>query len=210
MAIVVIPPVDDYTPLLARIADWLDRTDLTTKIPTFISLAENAMFRELRLRQTEIIRQGTTTSDTIVLPLGIRAIEKLAITSSGVEYILDYASDGVSKLTYSTGLPSRYTIENNAIRLLISPSQTYTYKLHYIPNLDPISTTNTSNWLSTNAPDLYLFGALVQAAFYTMDDAQAARFGPRFSQTLDSVRQVDEALRLPMVGGLQIKPRNAR
>lgn len=211
MAIVVLPAADDYTPLLSRVADWMFRPDLTAKIPTFISLAEGAIFRELRLRQTEIILSGSTSSATISLPAGTRSIERLAITADGVQHTLDYTTpNGIEPLTYSTGRPTRYTVENQAIRLLTAPGSAYDFALHYIPNLLPITADNPSNWLSVNAPDLYLYGALLQAASFTMDDAHVARYGPHYAKAIDSVRRVDEALRLPISGGLQIKPRNAR
>jgi len=38
----------NYTELKATIADFLDRTDLTTVIPAFIELAEAQMNRDIR------------------------------------------------------------------------------------------------------------------------------------------------------------------
>ena len=40
-----------YTELKASLADWLNRSDLTTVIPDFIRLAEAQMERQLRTRQ---------------------------------------------------------------------------------------------------------------------------------------------------------------
>ena len=38
-----------YSELKSNIADWLNRSDLTSVIPTFISLAENRLNRQLRV-----------------------------------------------------------------------------------------------------------------------------------------------------------------
>ena len=40
--------ITTYTELKAAIADWLLRDDLTSVIPTFISLAESQFQREIR------------------------------------------------------------------------------------------------------------------------------------------------------------------
>ena len=211
MSIVLNPAADDYTPLLSRVATWLHRSDLGALVPTFIALAEGEIFRELRLRATELTLAGTTSGTTIAIPAGSRALERVVITSNSVQYTLDYASpNGIERLTYSTGLPARYTVEGELIRLLPAPAAAYAYELHYLPNLDPLSSTNTSTWLSANAPDLYLYASMLQVALYTVDDQMAARYGPLFMKALDSVRRLDESRRLPISGGLQTKPRHAR
>ena len=43
-----------FTELKDAIADWLDRSDLTARIPDFIALAEARINRELRIRPMEV------------------------------------------------------------------------------------------------------------------------------------------------------------
>lgn len=203
--------LSNYTELKAAVADWLDRTDLTTQIVDGIALAEAPILRDLKLRVGETTATGTTATATIAIPAGLGKIERLEIVSSGVSYTLNYTSpNGIELLTYSTGLPTRYTVENGAIRLIPAPASTYTYTLYYVPNLAVLSASNPTNWVLTNAPDVYLFGSLVQVALFTMDDAAAARFGPLFGNAMDAVRRMDYSKRFPLSGGLQIKPRHAR
>ena len=51
------PAFTSYANLQTNIADYLARSDLTAKIPMFISLAEKRLNRDLRLRQT--LQQST-------------------------------------------------------------------------------------------------------------------------------------------------------
>ncbi len=51
-----------YTELKASVADWLNRTDLTSVVPDFIALAEAQIERTLRTRQ--MIVRATASIDT--------------------------------------------------------------------------------------------------------------------------------------------------
>jgi hypothetical protein len=51
-----------FTELKDAIADWLDRSDLTARIPDFIALAEARINRELRIRPMEVRSIMYTTS----------------------------------------------------------------------------------------------------------------------------------------------------
>ena len=205
--------ITDYATLQTAIASELKRTGdsgFTAEVPGFIQLAENEIFRELQLRSTESSLTGTTSGATITLPTGITAIERISITHNSRDYSLDYTSPNDLSKLYSTGFPTRYTIEGGVIKLLIAPDGPYTYTLYTIPNLAALSVINTTNWLITNAPDVYLFGSVVHAANWTRDVEAVAIYKPMFDRALDSVRRNDNAARLPLSGGLQIKPRGTR
>ena len=51
-----------FTELKDAIADWLDRSDLTARIPDFITLAEARLNRDLRIRPMEVRSSMETTS----------------------------------------------------------------------------------------------------------------------------------------------------
>ncbi len=57
-----------YTELKASIADWLNRTDLTTTIPDFISLAEAQIERTLRTRQMIVRANASFDSEYGAVP----------------------------------------------------------------------------------------------------------------------------------------------
>jgi hypothetical protein len=49
------------------------------------------------------------------------------------------------------------------------PNAAYTIKLYYYKQLDALSDTNQTNFLTSQAPDLVLFGALAEAAIFLKD-----------------------------------------
>ena len=57
--------IDTYGELKTEVADWLDREDLTTRIPKFIRLAETEIYRDLRCRENEFVVTYSSTGWTI-------------------------------------------------------------------------------------------------------------------------------------------------
>ena len=54
----------NYTELQTSVADWLDRDDLTARIPDFITLAEARFNRLLRIRSMETEAEQVTVAGT--------------------------------------------------------------------------------------------------------------------------------------------------
>jgi hypothetical protein len=73
-----------YSELKASVADFLNRTDLTTTIPDFIALAEadiNSHF-DLRTVESDQALTAVTNSRFIALPAGFREPQNLWINWS--------------------------------------------------------------------------------------------------------------------------------
>lgn len=201
----------DYTALKAGVLDWSQRADLAGQVPAFIELAERAMFRSLPLRLTETTQTGTTSGDTIALPVALNAIERVEIESGGVRYTLNYTSpNGIERLTVGSGLPSLYTVEAGALRLIAAPGGEYTYTIYYLETPAFLSDSDPSNAILAAHPDLYLWGALVELARFIMDGEMEQRFLAAYGAVLTSIRAADERRRFPISGGLQIRPRGVR
>ena len=192
-----------FATLKTDVADYLHRTDLTAKMGTFIALAEAAMFRELQIKALAVSVTGTTVGEYATLPADFGTVVRLAATVGDSEYNLDYkAKDYTTTLTY----PNSYSLENNKLRIFgTSTGQAYT--LYYIANIAPLSDSNTTNWLLTNAPDLYLYATSLEAAKYIKDTNEIQMLAPMVSSLVESVRRLSERKGQPTSGSMQIKPR---
>jgi hypothetical protein len=195
-----------YATLQTDIADNLHRTDLTTKIPGFISRAEAFMFRELNVRDLETSATGTTTGSLITLPADFAYLVKITTTYNGREYQLDYANDPYAE-TAVNGLPTSYMMESGGIRLYPQAGTGYAYKIYYGADVDALSDSNTTNWLLDNAYDLYLQASLAEAHRWTQETAEEAKANALIAPMVDSVRRLIERKAQPGRSGLQIKPR---
>jgi hypothetical protein len=68
--------------------------------------------------------------------------------------------------------------------------------LTYYATIPALSVSNTTNWLLTDSPDLYLYGALLQAAPYLQDDQRISTWGTLYERCLNDLKVSDERSRM--------------
>lgn len=182
--------ITNYSTLKSTIADYLNRQDLTAQIPTFIQLAEADMNTRLRCREM-IVRATTTNDDEFVrLPLDFLESINLQLTDgqSPLRFVtLDEADIINKRQTYTA--PTFYSLMNGAIELVPPPATGADVEIEmvYYGKITALSDSNTSNWLLLKAPDVYLYGALVHAAPFLMDDQRISVFGSFYSQRIEAL-----------------------
>ena len=167
-------PLDSYANLQASIASWLNREDLTSQIPDFITLAEARFNRELRVNA--MVQRDYTVATTGYVQLPSDWLQHIAIvvtspantydalTYIGVEEYYDLQKRNM------TGTSRYYTIIDDKILLLPVPTSNTTLEITYYGKIPALSVGNTTNWLLTRSPDLYLYTALIQAEAYLVND----------------------------------------
>ena len=72
--------------------------------------------------------------------------------------------------------PHFYSLMNGAIEIIPEPSDDIDIEMIYYAKITALSNVNTTNWLLTKAPDVYLYGALTHAAPFLMDDQRIPVF----------------------------------
>ena len=187
-----------YTELKSSLADWLNRTDLTSAIADFISLAEAQMERQLRTRQMIVRATASfaaaaeygTVPDDFLETKSIK-LDTNPVTSLSFQTI--EGMDQLSNTTYlSSGKPLYFSVVGNQFRLLPIPDGAYTADLVYYAKLAKLSATNATNWLLTQAPDVYLYGSLLQAAPYLQDDARISVWSSLYLAGLEQLQVADD------------------
>jgi hypothetical protein len=182
--------ITNYSTLQTTVADYLNRQDLSAYIPTFIQLAEADMNTRLRTREM-IVRATTTNDDEFVrLPLDFLESINLQLTNgqSPLRFVtLDEADIINKRQTYTA--PTFYSLMNGAIELVPPPAtgDDVEIEMVYYGKIPALSDSNTSNWLLLKAPDVYLYGALVHAAPFLMDDQRISVFGSFYSQRIEAL-----------------------
>ena len=63
-----------------------------------------------------------------------------------------------------------------------------TLKGIYYAKLTALSDSNTTNWYTTNAPEVLLYGALLEAQPFIMNDARIQTWGQMYQGAIDSIR----------------------
>jgi hypothetical protein len=187
------PPVD-YASLQASIADWLNRTDVDATIPDFIALAEAEMRRRLKRQSTRAAI--TIASERTILPDDVAEVRSLYLTT-GIKKqdqplrncTLAMIAESLARYNGETGRPRDFNLRGNVLTVSPIPDQTYTASIYYWRQLTPLATADT-NAVLTEAPDAYLYGALLQAAPYLEDDIRITMWQTKFSLAIEQLNQM--------------------
>jgi hypothetical protein len=185
-----------YAELKTSVADWLNRSDLTAAIADFISLAEAQMERVLRNRNMLTRGTGNITVEYTALPADFLDGLTLKLTGTNPITPLQFETlnnlDQLQNTTYlSNGKPLFYAIIGTNFRVLPIPDSTYAYEIDYYAKLAKLSVSNTTNWLLTQAPDIYLYGALLQAAPYLQNDERIPVWAALYTRGIEDLRLAD-------------------
>jgi len=181
--------ITNYATLQSAIADYLNRADLTAQIQTFIQFAEADL--NTRLRSREMIVNATATSDGqfVALPSDwLEAINMMIVGGqSPLRYITPDEADTIIKAqTYTS--TRFYSMTTGIIELVPPAVDDITIDMVYYGKIPALSTANTTNWLLTKAPDVYLYGALTHAAPFLMDDQRMGVFSQIYLARVQSLQ----------------------
>jgi hypothetical protein len=185
------------TELLASIADWLNRSDLTDTIPDFISLAEAEMRRRLR-RATEsttiYISAGNMNGPSdMAEPIHLRLSSSNAYLDGTLSLCTpEMLTDVRQRCGYVEGRPTHYAFYDGQLQFAPIPDQSYDGILLYAQQLTPLTAGNPTSAILTEFPDLYLFGALLQAAPYLEHDERIAVWYQKFNDAIDQANEMRE------------------
>jgi hypothetical protein len=135
-------------------------------------------------------------SGGVPLPPGYLQLRSIFVQgNSGGQ--LDPVSPEIYNSTWMSaagGPPATYVLEGDVIRFGPAPNATYAVQLNYYRKFPALaSAVGGVNWLLTNKPDIYLYGALTAAAIYFRftDDAQFY-FG-LYSAAVEGLQNADAA-----------------
>jgi len=207
--------LDTYANLQTAIGDWLNRSDLTSQIPDFISLAEAEMKR--RLRRSVTRASLTITTDATTLPADCAELRSVYLVSDQPTRDLPFrigtaemVAERRARQADVASRPDTGAVLAGQLLVAPTPDTTYTAEIVYYTQLTPLSNSNTTNAILAEAPDAYLYGALMQAEPYLEHDDRLPVWEKKFDAAIDQLNEVRSreefggslrAVRLPMVFG---------
>lgn len=176
----------NYGDLQSAVAGWLNRTDLTARIPDFITLAESSLNAEMRLRTMETEASLTILDGTRSIPLPDDFLEPLdlwAVESYG-RRPLRYLTSPQTRVLTASGVIVDWSIDGEEITVPRPVGGDMALVLEYLAAFK-LSDTAPTNWLLTHFPNVYLFAALVEAAPYLRDTDLLAIWSARLERAKD-------------------------
>jgi hypothetical protein len=182
----------NYSDLQTAVTNWLDRSDLSSRIPEFITLAEDTLNRRLRIRAMETRATASISEEYISLPTGFLEMRNFQLNTNPKQTLRFVTPEYIDTFWTgsTTGQPVVYTFIGGEIQLAPSPDGSYTAEMDYYLKWD--IATDTTNWLLTNAPSAYLYGSLLQAEPFLKNDKRIQVWREMFERSLADIEMADK------------------
>ena len=187
--------ISNYTELQTAVANWLDRDDLTARIPEFIALAEARFNRVLRLRSMEAKYTANTVASqrNLALPTGYIQMRNFQVNTSPLT-TLSYVTPEIYDRLWggsTGGTPKFYTILANEVSFGPIPGSVMEVEMLFYKKFDNLSGSVATNWLITNAPDIYLYGSMLEAEPFIMNDERVPLWATALERAVTDMQEQD-------------------
>jgi len=199
--------ITTYAELKTAIGDWLNRDDLDSVIPNFISLAEAQFNRSIRHRKMVTRSDATLDTPYFAVPSDWLQTIRFQLNTNPVTPLLFVTPEQAleESMVYSAGQqPLFYTTIGQQFQVVPTPDTSYDAELLYYAKIPALSDSATTNWLLTESPDLYLYGALIQSAPYLKEDERINVWAGLYQRLIDDMMLADERAR---IGSSKLKTR---
>lgn len=183
-----------YDSLVENIQTYLERTDQATieKIPLFIMLAEQVIASQIKfLGNLTVNTSNMVQGDAIIAkPARWHKTVSMNVTVDGkrqpvllrkYEYLREYWPDPTSE-----DIPKFYCDYDYTHWLIApTPDAAYNFEVLYYERVQPLDSSNQSNWFTQYAPQALLFGSLLQAMPFLKNDGRVQLWQAMYQQYMD-------------------------
>lgn len=182
-----------YSDLSGAVSSWTARGDyMAGNISNFVALFEAWANRVLRVRLMETSTSLSPSSGIASLPSDY--LQWRRVTWAGTpSRELEYVHPSILRAYYgevTDFTPTLFSIEGSSLETRSSDATSITLEYwQKVPSLE----TNSTNWLMSAHPDLYLYGSLVEAYLFNQDQENAIVWKQRRDSLADEIRLLDRA-----------------
>jgi hypothetical protein len=191
-----------YTTLLAEVASYLSRADLTSMIPTFVQFAQTRINREVRVQAMETKNATfSITGEYVNVPSDFLEVKHFYLNVSPRQTLVSHDLEGMTDEYPSSNKPKYFQVVGSQFRFSPVPDATYTATLIYYAKPATLVTTSqeTNSLFPTIAPDLYLYASLLEAEPFIQNDPRIATWGQAYERGIANLASA--AKRASTAGG---------
>lgn len=196
--------ISTYSELQDAVSSWLNRTDVSVRVPEFIALAEGRLRRELREWLRSSITATNVTGDYVVAAT-VEAVLGVAL-NDGAGGTYNHPLDLIPWDEYRNRMASSAAVRapvqavyvdrdesGNTTTLRFYPpvsaaSPIANLSINVVGYLAALSDAAPTNRLLLTSPDLYLFASLVEAATFLQHDERVPAWEQRLVQSVQALR----------------------
>lgn len=178
----------NYGQLKTAIASWVNHGAAASTIPDFVVLAEAEIRRDVRVMAMESLATGVLAGGAVALPADYLDARRFVVNGLLCDYI---TPEEYQDQTYLQSRENCYTRIGSTLYVVNGGVQSYS--LIYKAQFAALALDADTNWLLTNAPDVYLFAALKHAGIYLKDPAAAQGYEGVYQAAKDKTNSADKA-----------------
>lgn len=192
--------VQTYDSLVADISSYLERTDTATleKIPTFIMLAEQVIAAEIKFLGNLTVNQSNMVQNQAVIdkPARWHKTVSMNVTVAGqrrpillrkYEYLREYWPDPTD-----ADVPEFYCDYDYTHWLVApTPDDDYAFEVLYYERIQPLDSSNQTNWFTIYAPQALLYGSLLQAMPFLKNDERIPMWQAQYQNIMNVLKTED-------------------
>jgi hypothetical protein len=186
-----------YNSLVDDISSYLERTDTQTleKIPTFIMLAEQVIASQIKFLGNLTVNESTMVQGTNIIakPARWHKTVSLNVTVDGIrqpvflrtyEYLRQYWNEATEE-----DIP-RYYADYDYSHWLVAPTpaDAYTFEVLYYERVQPLDSSNQTNWFTIYAPQAMLYGSLLQAMPFLKNDERMPMWRAEYDLIINTLK----------------------
>lgn len=186
-----------YDSLVDDISSYLERTDTATleKIPTFIMLAEQVIASQIKFLGNLTVNESQMVASENIIPKPARWHKTVSmnITVDGVrqpvflrqyEYLRQYSPDASDE-----SIP-KYYADYDYSHWIVAPTPVddFDFEVLYYERVQPLDSSNQTNWFTTYAPQAMLYGSLLQAMPFLKNDERLPMWRAEYDLIINTLK----------------------
>lgn len=190
-----------FDSLVENIQSYLERSDTATleKIPLFIMLAEQVIASQIKFLGNLTVNTSAMVATQAIIdkPARWHKTVSMNITVAGerspvllrkYEYLREYWPNASS-----TGVPKFYCDYDYTHWMVApTPAADYVFEVLYYERVQPLDSSNQTNWFTIYAPQALLYGSLLQAMPFLKNDDRVPMWQAQYKLIMDILMAEDK------------------
>lgn len=189
-----------YDSLVENIQSYLERNDTATldKIPLFIMLAEQVIASQIKFLGNLTVNESNMVQGDPIIAKPARwhktvsmnvvvAGERIPVLLRKYEYLREYAPDATVE-----DIPKFYADYDYSHWLVApTPASNYSFEVLYYERVQPLDSSNQTNWFTQYAPQAMLYGSLLQAMPFLKNDERIPMWQAQYDLIINTLKTED-------------------
>jgi hypothetical protein len=191
-----------FDSLVENIQSYLERSDTATleKIPLFIMLAEQVIASQIKFLGNLTVNTSAMVATQAIIdkPARWHKTVSMNITVAGkrypvllrkYEYLREYWPNATT-----TSVPKFYCDYDYTHWLVApTPASAYSFEVLYYERVQPLDSSNQTNWFTIYAPQALLYGSLLQAMPFLKNDERMGMWQQQYDLIIQTLKVEDQS-----------------